>query len=50
LATDSDDIRVVVGGRELPVQDVQAHVTAALIVGAIAVAAWVWWVAGCLPC
>jgi len=41
MAADSDDIRVTIGGRELPVEDVQAHVTAALVIGAVATTALV---------
>ncbi len=43
MAADEDEhdrIRVTIAGRELPVEDIQARVNAALIVGAIIVAAW----------
>jgi len=50
LATDSnDDIRVVVGGRELPQVDVTQRVTATLAITAAVVALWVL-SQGCLPC
>jgi len=49
LATDSDDIRVTVGGKELPQVDVTQRVTATLIITAAVVALWVL-TQGCFPC
>jgi len=49
MATDSDDIRVSVGGKELPQVDVTQRVTGTLIITAAVVALWVL-SQGCLPC
>jgi len=46
MAADSDDIRVTIAGRELPAEDVQAEVVAALIIGAVATAALVLMIVG----
>jgi len=47
--TDDNDIRVTIGGRELPQVDVTQRVTATLIITAAVVALWVL-SEGCLPC